>query len=756
MSIFTKSARLLLVGFIPVLFLAAFVSPGEAQASVPTIVNVTSGAGGYYKDGDTISITVEFSEAVEVTGGPFLNLNTGGIATYVSGSLTNTLTFEYTVFGSPNVSELDLVADVNLNGNSATIKDEATLMDDADLTTPLGSDPNSLASNTDIVIDNTPPQLQSAVISGEYTVRITFTEPVLNNTINEYTNFGGSLSGQSIVDASGTNGTNYLDLIFSGPSLLNLGNGSIDISNVIMDYTGNHYVGATNVIVSQDIPYVTEVVYNDVDNSGEFSATDTIAVRFNREMNPDSISVANVDTRLGLSNGHSFAASGPTSVAWNANVDEVVVTLGSGTTVDEGDTINPTADVVTPFGSPDATGSSFTLTTDVWYAEFWNYGVNSNPDFDFLLTPSEAQINLSGLNFVGEWSTNSPAPAINDDHFTGYLKKTTYFTAGTYHITINSDDSINVLVDSGLMLNAWGGVYYGTSEITLSEGYHTIEMYYAENDGYAHIYFEAANTDVTTEAPVLIAPVAGSYPNNAPFSVSFTLPEVLYPGSLTLTFTPSTGSQDRITFSLRDANALTTNTFTFTPSGGFDQVNEIIQATSLSLPNETYEVTLAYQDFLGNPAATVTVTDIVITDPTPTLGGGIVLTFAGGAGYVPPVATSLGIQNNMPSDCQPGYKYSPSTGKICFETSMTLSEKKPFLKDLRRNMDDMDVMRLQQYLNTHGFPVATTGPGSLGQEVTTFGAKTVSALSKLQAAKGISPALGFFGPKTRAWVNANL
>ena len=78
-----------------------------------------------------------------------------------------------------------------------------------------------------------------------------------------------------------------------------------------------------------------------------------------------------------------------------------------------------------------------------------------------------------------------------------------------------------------------------------------------------------------------------------------------------------------------------------------------------------------------------------------------------------------------------------------------------FTKDLSEGMTDSDVARLEHYLNTHQFLVAQSGPGSLGHETNNFGSKTASALKLLQTSAGI-PSTGFFGPKTRAWVNAHL
>ena len=64
-----------------------------------------------------------------------------------------------------------------------------------------------------------------------------------------------------------------------------------------------------------------------------------------------------------------------------------------------------------------------------------------------------------------------------------------------------------------------------------------------------------------------------------------------------------------------------------------------------------------------------------------------------------------------------------------------------------------EVKALQQFLNAHGYTVATTGAGSKNNETTKFGAATKAAVIKYQKAKGITPASGYFGPKTRASVN---
>mgnify|MGYP000134268364 CR=1 FL=1 len=76
-----------------------------------------------------------------------------------------------------------------------------------------------------------------------------------------------------------------------------------------------------------------------------------------------------------------------------------------------------------------------------------------------------------------------------------------------------------------------------------------------------------------------------------------------------------------------------------------------------------------------------------------------------------------------------------------------------FTKNLRFGNVDIDVKRLQIYLNTEGYTVATSGPGSIGRETTKFGSSTKAALIAFQKAYKITPTHGIFGPLTRKVIN---
>ncbi len=74
-----------------------------------------------------------------------------------------------------------------------------------------------------------------------------------------------------------------------------------------------------------------------------------------------------------------------------------------------------------------------------------------------------------------------------------------------------------------------------------------------------------------------------------------------------------------------------------------------------------------------------------------------------------------------------------------------------FTRDLTVGSTGADVKCLQQYLNDGGnSSVSLSGAGSKGLETMTFGPRTMAAVAKWQAANGLSPAAGFFGPKSRA------
>jgi hypothetical protein len=98
-------------------------------------------------------------------------------------------------------------------------------------------------------------------------------------------------------------------------------------------------------------------------------------------------------------------------------------------------------------------------------------------------------------------------------------------------------------------------------------------------------------------------------------------------------------------------------------------------------------------------------------------------------------------------------------GGIYLATTSTFNPTQSFLSsnsstivDLELGMTHPFVVTLQEYLNANGYVVNLIQgqPGSVGYESDYFGEKTKQALIKYQKAKGITPAQGYFGAKTRS------
>ncbi len=175
---------------------------------------------------------------------------------------------------------------------------------------------------------------------------------------------------------------------------------------------------------------------------------------------------------------------------------------------------------------------------------------------------------------------------------------------------------------------------------------------------------------------------------------------------------------------------------------------------STGVADGSHTIDAVARDLAGNYAtSTITVTVDNSGAPAPSSGGG-------------------GSNFNKQKTFQPVTTYGPTTSILTVTTSPTVTTlttiaptqtaipspaisvlKNIFTKDLFFGMTDPEVRLLQTFLNTHGFKLANTGPGSPGKETNFFGAATRYQLIQFQKANKITPAAGYFGPKTRALVN---
>jgi hypothetical protein len=136
------------------------------DTTAPTVTSVAYGANdGTLKAGDSVTLTVNFSETVTFAGGtPSLTLNDGGTAVYTSGNGTSALVFTHTVLATQNTADLTVTA---FNLNSATVQDAAT--NNAVLTGAVANPAGIL------IVDTTAPTVTITSVPHGNTRDITFT-----------------------------------------------------------------------------------------------------------------------------------------------------------------------------------------------------------------------------------------------------------------------------------------------------------------------------------------------------------------------------------------------------------------------------------------------------------------------------------------------------------------------------------------------------------------------------------------------------
>ena len=257
----------------------------------PAVASVGAPGDTIYTEGQQLDFTVNFSEAVSVTGTPRLAvvLDTGGTvyANYSSGSGGSALVFSYTVLnGQSDANGVGLGGAIDLNGG--TLKDAAGNSASLNL--------NNVNSLIGVMVDAQGPQVTSITLvdaattnlaSVRYTV--VFSEPVSGIDIGDFALSGsgvtGNISGLTgsgatytvTVDTVSGNGTLRLDLNASGTGLVDGPNNPI---------TGGYTAGAVYTI-DQSGPGVSSVT-GPANGSYKAGAALDFTVNFN-----EAVSVAN-------------------------------------------------------------------------------------------------------------------------------------------------------------------------------------------------------------------------------------------------------------------------------------------------------------------------------------------------------------------------------------------------------------------------------------------------------------------------------
>lgn len=362
-------------------------------------------------------------------------------------------------------------------------------------------------------------------------------------------------------------------------------------------------------------------------------------------------------------------------------------------------------------------------------------------------------------NFWDNQTTNQTSSATGTEKTTELMKQQATFTGWnftdiwsiteevTYPVLISVADTPVVSYTLTLghtgqgSLEVNGSVY--SSPITFVSG-ETVVIRALPDSGQSFTSFEDASTN-----PVRIVTMSSDKNLSATFSDNFAPPT-------TYVLTYSAG-----------AGGILTGDVSQTVNSGLDG------SAVTAVPNSGYSFLKWSDDSTANPRTDLNVSgDVSVTaifdedetlpveedEPTPTA-----ISSSGGTNIPVRYAYLISIGDLQTAEnLKKQYPYLFNETNISGNTNNT--GKILFKKDLYLNYIDVDVKRLQQYLNTHGFILTTYGLGSPGNETNKFGALTKKELIKFQEAHakdiltpiGYTKGTGKFGPMTRNFINSIL
>ena len=421
----------------------------------PTVTSVTSiSADGTYKIGDTVTVVVNFSEAVYLSTGTIqLTLETGTtdrVLSYLAGSGSATLYFSYTVQAGDTSADLDYTNTTALAANGDTIQGGSFI--DANLTLPTPGAAGSLGANQDIVIDGVRPTASivvadTALAVGETsTVTITFNEAVSGLSTADFTVANGALSGLS----SGDGGITWTATLTPTASVEDTTNLIVLDNTGVQDAAGNTGTGTTdsnNYALDTLRPTASIVVADTALAAGE---TSTVTITFS-----EAVSGLGLGDFTVANGALSSLSSGDGGVTWTATLTP---------TASVEDTTNLI--VLDNTGMQDAAGNAGTGTTDSN-----NYALDT-------LRPTASIVVADTALAVGETSTvtitfNEAVSGLTTADFTvanGALSGLSSGDGGitwtaTLTPTASVEDSTNLIVmDNTGLQDAAGNAGTGTTD----------------------------------------------------------------------------------------------------------------------------------------------------------------------------------------------------------------------------------------------------------------------------------------------------
>ena len=259
------------------------------------------------------------------------------------------------------------------------------------------------------------------------------------------------------------------------------------------------------------------------------------------------------------------------------------------------------------------------------------------------------------------------------------------------------------------------------------------------------VFVSAAYNDVTLTTSTVLS--VGSYTLNITGSSAVVSSIVVNPSNIVVTM--QAGSSLQVTSPT--FNQLTVDNQSLVSTNTCSTNSSVL---TLSSPSSSGTVTVT-------PTATICST--ASTPPSTTVvGNGALVGLITTTPAVPTIATSTVDIATTPTSLQSEIaqllaEVQALEAQLPVSSSLTSTssgQASLFTHNLTLGSVGGDVQALQHYLNTHGYPIAITGLGSLGHETTKFGALTYAAVKVLQKSVGL-PSTGYFGPLTRGYVNGH-
>ena len=551
----------------------------------PNVLSVNSAKpDASYRQGEIIDIEIEFTESVDVTGIPQLELELDGnnvLVDYASGSGSNTLVFQYTVGSNENSDNLDYSTTGSLTLNGGTIKDSAN--NDAARTLPSPGATNSLGANKNIVIDNTVPtvtNITATTANGTYRVgtvipiQVVFSETVIvtgtpqitlafDNSVTKAVNYTDKSNSNTLVFnyaiESGEN-TNDLDysttgsLSFSGGTIKDVAGNDADLALFSPGAIGSL---GHNKQLAIDTTNPTVVSFTIDDSALKKSETATVTLEFS-----EAVSEFDSDVDITTTNGTLSKMTSSDNITWTG-------------------TFTPTDD-------SESSTNSLTLSNN--YTDIVGNG----------------GITATTANFSVDTLTASVTSFVLDD--TSLIKGETANVILVFSEAISGFDSnTDITVQNGVLSQMtsennsnWTGTFTPTDDIDDTTGLLTLADTYTDVAGNTGVSATTATFGIDTKLPTV---VTFALANSALSSGSTTTVSLVFSEAVS-----GFNSNDDITTENGTLTQMTSNDNNITWTGTFTPSVDI-EDTSNTLTLQT-----SLNDVAGNQIASQTYTSNYVID----------------------------------------------------------------------------------------------------------------------------------------------